>query len=99
MEPETMTFSLARHLAFAAGFIGFATMAMPNPSTAASTTVQLACADDYYAYCSRHDPDSKGVRTCMRSHGAKLSQGCVSALVAAGEISKPQVSRRASARR
>ena len=61
--------------------------------------VQMACADDFFAYCGRHDPDSKGARKCMRTNGAKLSNGCVNALVAAGEVSKAEVSRRASLRK
>jgi hypothetical protein len=50
--------------------------------------VQMACANDYMAYCSQHDPDGPGVRQCMRANGLKLSKGCVSALIAAGEVSK-----------
>jgi hypothetical protein len=55
----------------------------------------MACASDYYAYCSQHDPDGPGVRRCMRANGLKLSNSCVSALVAAGEVSKEEVARRA----
>ena len=38
-----------------------------------------------------------GVRRCMRANGLKLSLGCVNALIAAGEVSKAQVARRAAA--
>ena len=40
------------------------------------------------AYCSAYDENSAKGRQCMRAIGAKLSQGCVNALVAAGEVSK-----------
>lgn len=68
-----------------------------NQASAASLSVQLACASDYYAYCSKHDPDGPGVRACMNANGAKLSQRCVNALVGAGEISKAEVTRRTAA--
>ena len=38
-----------------------------------------------------------GVRRCMRANGLKLSLGCANALIAAGEVSKAQVARRAAA--
>jgi hypothetical protein len=80
--------------AFAAALV--ATWVSTVPGTAASPSVEAACANDYYAYCSRHDPDGKAVRSCMRSNGSRLSQACVNALTAAGEI--PKATRRASRR-
>ena len=70
-----------------------------NQASAASLAVQLACASDYYAYCSKHDPDGPGVRGCMRANGPKLSQRCINALISAGEVSKAEVERRAAANR
>ena len=67
-------------------------------ASAASLAVQLACASDYYAYCSKHDPDGPGVRTCMNNNGHKLSKRCVSALISAGEISKAEVDRRSASK-
>ena len=55
---------------------------------AADSRVRSACMDDYFAYCSQHDPDGSGVRRCMRTNGRKLSATCLNALVAAGEVSK-----------
>ena len=63
---------------------------------AVNDRVQSACASDYFAYCSQHDPDSPAVRQCMRANGLKLSPVCVSALVAAGEVSKSEVARRSA---
>ena len=64
---------------------------------AVSMRVQMACANDYLAYCSQHDPDGPGVRQCMRANGLKLSKSCVNALISAGEVSKEEVARRAAA--
>ena len=68
-----------------------------NEAGAVSLAVKMACASDYYAHCSMHTPDSPGVRKCMRSVGRNLSQGCISALVAAGEVSKSVVEKKVAA--
>ena len=68
-------------------------------ASAASARVTAACAGDYLAYCSQHDPDGPGVRQCMRANGLKLSKGCVNALISAGEVSKAEVARRAGTAR
>ena len=65
---------------------------------ATSLGVKLACASDYYSYCSQYPVGSTAVRQCMRSHGPQLSQRCVTALISAGEVSKVEVERRRAAR-
>jgi hypothetical protein len=65
---------------------------------AVSEAVKRACANDYFAYCSMHPVGSKALRKCMHAVGPKLSKGCVNALVAAGEVSKKEVARRAAMR-
>lgn len=65
-------------------------------ASAASASVEMACAADYFAHCSKHDPDSPGVRSCMKAVGSRLSQRCIKALAAAGEIPSSKVERRAS---
>jgi hypothetical protein len=61
---------------------------------AVSPAVRSACANDFLAYCSQHDPDSRAARACMRAHGPNLSKVCLNALIAAGEVSKKEVARR-----
>ncbi|MGE3228023.1 MAG: hypothetical protein AB7J30_01100 [Hyphomicrobium sp.] len=65
-----------------------------NEASATSLAVKMACAQDYYAHCSQHQPDSPGVRKCMRAVGKNLSKGCISALVAAGEVKKSTVEKK-----
>ena len=65
---------------------------------AVSLGVKLACAADYHAHCSQHAVGSPGVRKCMRAVGRNLSQGCISALVAAGEVSKSTVEKKVAAK-
>ena len=65
---------------------------------AVSLAVKMACASDYYSHCSQHSPDSPGVRQCMRAHGPQLSKGCVSALIAAGEVPKSVVEKKVASK-
>lgn len=66
---------------------------------AASARVRWYCAADYLRYCSQHPEEGDAVRRCMSAHGMQLSQGCVDALVAAGEVSRAEVARRLAAGR
>ena len=61
---------------------------------AVSPAVRSACANDFLAYCSQHDPDSRAARSCMRAHVPNLSKVCLNAVIAAGEVSTKEVSRR-----
>jgi len=64
-----------------------------------SKAVQQACAADYKAHCGEYGIDSSALRACMDRAGQKLSQGCVRALVAGGQVSQAEVnSRKASGR-
>lgn len=74
-------------------------LALHSGSAAAvSLAVQRACINDYFSYCSAHALNSPGLRQCMRNVGPRLSKGCVDALIAAGEVSKEEVARRAAQR-
>lgn len=68
-----------------------------QPAAAVSIAVKMACMSDYLSNCSQHAIGSPGVRSCMRAVGARLSKGCVRALVGAGEVSQAEVERRKAA--
>ena len=80
-------------LAAAGGLVSLVLLA--TQAFAYSEAVISACTDDYLAYCSAYDENSAQGERCMRAVGAKLSQACVNALVASGEVSKSAVVRRA----
>jgi hypothetical protein len=84
-------------LAAAAGLAGLALLA--PQAFAYSEAVTSACTGDYLTYCSTYDENSAKGEQCMRAVGAKLSQGCVNALVASGEVSKSPVARRSVTKR
>jgi hypothetical protein len=73
---------------------GLAGLLLATQAFADSEAVINACTDDYLTYCSAYDENSAQGERCMRAVGAKLSQGCVNALVASGEVSKPAAGRR-----
>lgn len=77
---------------------GMALTAFVAEASAVDARVRAACTGDYLSYCSQHDPDGAGVRQCMRANGARLSSGCVNALIAAGEVPKQQLAKRQSPR-
>ncbi len=68
-----------------------------SDAAAVSARVKMACAGDYFSFCSQHSPSSPAVRQCMRSHGLQLSKRCVNALVAAGEVSAAEVASKKAA--
>ncbi|HVY41815.1 MAG: hypothetical protein ACM31O_02185 [Bacteroidota bacterium] len=97
MKPVASCFS---HRAIVSVGMGLgALLLLITAAEAVDGRVRSACMSDYFAYCSQHDPDGKGVRRCMRANGRKLSQACLDALVAAGEVSKREVARRSTASR
>lgn len=97
MTPIATTLSIRAAIAAAVALAG---ASYPTDNAGAvSLRVKLACASDYYAYCSDHAPDSPGVRQCMRTNGLKLSKRCLDALVGAGEVSRDEVARRSASAR
>jgi hypothetical protein len=87
-----ITTSKQATLAAAGGLVGLALLT--TQAFAYSEAVTSACTDDYLTYCSAYDENSTQGQRCMRAVGAKLSQGCINALVASGEVSKTAVGRR-----
>ena len=53
---------------------------------AVSQAVKTACSNDYHAYCDKLEVGSQQLRTCMRGVAAKLSKGCIEALVDNKEV-------------
>jgi len=64
-----------------------------------SKAVQKACGADYHKYCGDYGLESAALRVCMDKAGNSLSEGCVNALIQAGEVSQAEVNRRKAANR
>lgn len=89
----TLTSILTTRVAIQTALVIGAVAVTSFEANASSLRVKLACAGDYYANCSQFSPDSQQTRQCMRAVGVGLSKGCVSALVADGEVSTAEVAR------
>lgn len=89
----------AYRAAFIAAVAIIAAIASAPNAGAVSPQVRAACANDYLSNCSAFKPESAETRKCMRAVGYKLSKGCISALVAAGEVSKSEIARRSATNR
>jgi hypothetical protein len=72
---------------------GSAQSATPDITQAVSAD----CRWDYHNYCSDYGIGSPLLNYCFRKNGAKLSKACVSALIAAGDVSKSYVQARKKA--
>lgn len=64
-----------------------------------SKAVKQFCAADYHKYCGEYGLETAALRVCMDKNGHSLSKGCVNALIASGEVSQAEVSRRKKASR
>lgn len=49
------------------------------------------CGIDYFRYCSQFPVNSDEVRDCFRKNGHSLTDACVDALLADGEVTKEEV--------
>jgi len=98
MTPMTAMSTAYRTVLTATLLLG-ATVASIAPAAAVSNAVKIACLSDYLSHCSAHQVGSPQLRQCMSAVGPKLSSRCVSALIAAGEVSQAEVARRAAALR
>ena len=89
----------AYRTAFIAAVALITAIASVPHANAVSPAVRSACANDYLSNCSAFKPESAETRKCMRAVGYRLSKGCISALVAAGEVSKSEIARRQASNR
>jgi len=93
LKPQKSRYALIAAVALSAAILP------ASQAAAVNGQVRYACAGDYLAHCASYDPDSAQTRRCMRAVGYGLSKGCLDALVAAGEVSKAEVSPRSASRR
>jgi hypothetical protein len=77
----------------AVAIVGFASAAQAAESNY-SKLVQKNCKADYKKLCGDYGLETSALRSCMDRNGDKLSNACVKALVASGEVSQAEVDRR-----
>jgi ribosomal protein L32E len=77
--------------------LAFALIVLSVCSAQASRNNIRHCADDYRRFCSQWGLETRGLESCMRRHGDKLTNQCIAALVRSGEVSQTEVNRRRAA--
>lgn len=78
-------------------FIAVVLMICSVCSAQASHKEVKHCADDYRKFCHQWGLETKGLENCMRKHGDRLTNTCISALVKSGQVSQAEVDRRKQA--
>ena len=78
-----------------AAFAIFAVILTLLPAKAGAVTERMKrdCRSDYTRYCKAYKLGSEGLRACMSRSIRKVSNRCISALVAGGEMTKAQADR------
>ncbi len=76
-----------------AGLAGLASNPSAAQDGAYSDAVQTNCRDDYFKLCPAYALGSTELRLCMEAKAKQLSQQCVRALVASGEVDQKRVKR------
>jgi hypothetical protein len=87
-----MTYHLSKLLIAFVAISGFTCQAQSAPDI--TQAVSRECRWDYHNFCSEYGIGSPLLNYCFRNNGAKLSRGCVNALIAAGDVSKTYVQAR-----
>jgi hypothetical protein len=65
----------------------------PDPAGAVTARIKRDCKSDYNRYCKKYELGSEGLRACMSRSIRAVSNRCISALVAGGEMTKAQADR------
>ncbi|HET7210598.1 MAG TPA: hypothetical protein VFI85_02510 [Methyloceanibacter sp.] len=66
---------------------------VPDPAGAVTARMKRDCKSDYSRYCAKYKLGSEGLRACMSRSIRRVSNRCISALVAGGEMSQAQANR------
>ena len=84
-----------RHTTAACAVFAFIVMLLPAVAMAGPVTERMKrdCRSDYNRYCKKYQLGSEGLRACMSRSIRKVSNRCIGALVAGGEMSKAQAER------
>ncbi|HET9935085.1 MAG TPA: hypothetical protein VFQ29_01320 [Methyloceanibacter sp.] len=65
----------------------------PEPASAVTARIKRDCKSDYNRYCKKYELGSEGLRACMSRSIRGVSNRCISALVAGGEMTRAQAER------
>jgi hypothetical protein len=80
---------------FTKAFVLFAVALMAFPAAAGAVTERQKrdCKADYKRYCGKYEVGSEGLRACMSRSIKKVSNKCIAALVAGGDMTQAQANK------
>jgi hypothetical protein len=70
-----------------------ALMLLPAAAGAITERQKRDCKADYNRYCKKYELGSEGLRACMSRSIEKVSNRCIAALVAGGDMTQAQADR------
>ena len=65
----------------------------PDTASAVTARIKRDCKSDYNRHCKKYELGSEGLRACMSRSIRGVSNRCISALVAGGEMTRAQAER------
>jgi hypothetical protein len=76
-----------------AAVFAFTTFLVPVEAGDVTEREKRDCRADYHSYCSEYGLGTNALRACMSRNIKKVSHVCVTALVAAGEMTQAQANK------
>lgn len=93
----------AKYITTTCALLAAALMLLPDVAAAVTDRQKRDCKADYNRYCKKYAVGSEGLRACMSRSIKRVSNRCISALVAGGDMTQAQANRvlkqKASAKR
>jgi hypothetical protein len=83
----------ARHATAVLAGSAFVLMLFSGIAGAVTERQKRDCKADYNRYCKKYELGTEGLRACMSRSIKRVSNRCISALVAGGDMTKAQADR------
>ncbi|MFO7478782.1 MAG: hypothetical protein R6X03_10650 [Methyloceanibacter sp.] len=82
-----------RHITAALAISALALMSFGDMAGAVTERQKRDCKTDYNRYCKQYKLGTEGLRACMSRSIKRVSNRCITALVAAGDMTQAQADR------
>ena len=82
-----------RHMTAALAISALALMSFADMAGAVTERQKRDCKTDYNRYCKQYKLGTEGLRACMSRSIKRVSNKCIAALVAAGDMTQAQADR------
>jgi hypothetical protein len=83
----------AKYIVTISALVGVLFMLLPDAADAITERQKRDCRADYNRFCKKYAVGSEGLRACMSRSIKKVSNRCISALVAGGDMTQAQANK------